>query len=489
MNITLNLEISNREILDFGDLEREIFDVALQVGRQLMEHALKKLDDELLAGRDAARYRNKGFRQTCIKTKLGAIEYSRRVYVDKAAPESARCVHLLDEALHMEKVGLVSAEVCQVAAAAVCETTYRGAAELISETTGLEISAQGVWNLIQKLGESQTSLVQRHAELAQHHKGTGVLTTKLLYEEDDGIWLKLQGKSRKEHGPSKEMKVGIAYDGVQWAETKSGKRRVLDNKVAYASFEDAKTFRKNKEGLVASRFNVEEIELRICNGDGANWIRKKNSAHCIGVLDKFHRNKKITECVRDPEFAAILRGLLYSKDIDLILSCLEARINSVSDPSEIEKLKELYSYYHENKDSLLSYDDRGITIPETREPGVIHHARLGSMESNVFTLIGNRMKGRRACWSERGANNLAVLLCQRHTIGFEGLFAPLPTLPQLPSLPQKEPEFVDTMPLYSADKIPRREGRGYEWKTCLTVSGTTGWLSSLLKAISKSNNF
>lgn len=150
MNITLNLEISNREILDFGDLEREIFDVALQVGRQLMEQALKKLDDELLAGRDAARYRNKGFRQTCIKTKLGAIEYSRRVYVDKAAPESARCVHLLDEALHMEKVGLVSAEVCQVAAAAVCETTYRGAAELISETTGLEISAQGVWNLIQK---------------------------------------------------------------------------------------------------------------------------------------------------------------------------------------------------------------------------------------------------------------------------------------------------------------------------------------------------
>lgn len=483
MTITLNIEISNKEIKNFGELEREIFDIALGVGRQIMQQALEKLDDELLAERDVTRYRNKGFQQTCIKTKLGAVEYKRRVYVDKAAPESTRCVHLLDEALDMKKVGLVSAEVCQIAATAVCETTYRGAAKLISDTTGLSITGQGVWDIIQRLGESQVSLVQRHAELAQHHKGTGALVTKLLYEEDDGIWLKLQGKSRQEYGPSREMKVGIAYDGVQWAETKSGKRRILDNKVAYASFENAKTFRKNKEGLVASRFDVDEIELRVCNGDGANWIRHKNNEQSIDVLDKFHRNKKITECVRDPEFAALLRGLLYSKNIDLLLDCLEAQINSVSDTSESEKLKELQSYYQENKASLLSYYDRNITIPETRKPGVIHHARLGSMESNVFTLIGNRMKGRRACWSEKGANNLAVLLCQRHTVGFENLFATLPLISP------KEPEFVDTLPLYSATKIPKREGKGYEWKDRLTISGTTGWLNSFLKEISKSNNF
>ena len=148
MNITLNLEISNTEIKNFGDLEREIFDIALSVGRQLMQQALEKLDNELLAERDVTRYRNKGFQQTCIKTKLGAVEYKRRVYVDNAAPESTRCVHLLDEALDINKVGLVSAEMCQIAAAAVCETTYRGAAELISETTGLTIPGQGVWDIL-----------------------------------------------------------------------------------------------------------------------------------------------------------------------------------------------------------------------------------------------------------------------------------------------------------------------------------------------------
>lgn len=483
MTITLNVEISNKEIKNFRGLVKEIYHIALGIGRQLLKTALEQLDDELLAERDHKRYRCKGYQKTCIKTIMGAVEYKRRVYVDDAAVESKRCVHLLDQELEIDKVGLVSEEVCQIAASAVTETTYRGASKLISETTGLDISPQGVWNVIQKLGKSQASLVQRHAELAQLHKGTGVLATDILYEENDGIWLKLQGRSRQEHGPSKEMKVGIAYDGARWDKTKSRKRRTLDNKIAYASFESAKEFRKNKEGLVASRFDVEGIQLRVCNGDGANWIRNKNSDRCIDVLDRFHRNKKITECVRDPEFAALLRKHLHDKDIDLLLECLDAQINSISDPSEIEKLRELQRYYTENKESLLGYFDRDIPIPKTREPGVVHHARLGSMESNVFTLIGNRMKGRRACWSEAGANNLVLLLCQRHTVGFEGLFA------KLPQLPAKEPEFVDTLPLLGASKIADTEGRGYELPNRLTISGTTGWLNGFLKGLTKRNNF
>lgn len=481
MTITLTVEIGKSEVKNFSGLVREIYRIVLGVGRELLKTALEQLDDEVLAGRDTARYRCKGFQKTCIKTIMGAVEYKRRVYVDEAAVEGKHCVYLLDQELEMDKVGLVSEEVCQIAATAVCETTYRGAAELISETTGLAISAQGVWDIIQRLGESQVSLVQRHAELAQLHKGTGALVTKLLYEENDGVWLKLQGESRKKYGVSKEMKVGIAYDGVQWAETRSGKRRVLDNKVAYASFENVRDFRKNKEGLVASRFDVDEIELRVYNGDGAQWIRQQNSEECIDVLDSFHRNRKITECVRDPQFAALLRGLLYSKNIDLLLECLEAQINSVTDTAESEKLKELQNYYKENRDSLLGYYDRGIPIPETRVPGVIHHARLGSMESNVFTLIGNRMKGRRACWSEKGANNLAMLLCQRHTVGFEDLFATLPAKPESSSR-------ITDPPVYNSSKIPKREGKGYEWRDCLHISDAPNWMRGFLKELISNHN-
>ena len=79
------------------------------------------------------------------------------------------------------------------------------------------------------------------------------------------------------------------------------------------------------------------------------------------------------------------------------MDCLEAYINSSNDEQEIAKLKELQKYYSENREALPGYYDRGIKIPETRQLGVVHNARLGSMESNVFTLLGNRMKGHRAC--------------------------------------------------------------------------------------------
>ena len=37
------------------------------------------------------------------------------------------------------------------------------------------------------------------------------------------------------------------------------------------------------------------------------------------------------------------------------------------------------------------------------------------MESNIFTIIGNRMKHNRTCRSVAGANNLAALLALHHT--------------------------------------------------------------------------
>jgi len=58
----------------------------------------------------------------------------------------------------------------------------------------------------------------------------------LLFEEQDGIHIKLQGKDRKTHGSGKEMKVAIAYDGAK----KTGKKRYeLTNKVACANFANA----------------------------------------------------------------------------------------------------------------------------------------------------------------------------------------------------------------------------------------------------------
>ena len=490
MNITVNLEIDKRETENFQKLERTVYRTVLKLGCEILEKTLEAMDEQLLDSRDVKRFRCKGFQKTCIKTIMGPVEFKRRVYLDNAAAEGPHCVHLLDEALELNQIGLVTEDVCALTATAACETSYRAAAKMVSEATGLSMSAQGAWNIVQKLGESQMTRIERHAELAQHGQGVGILETKLLYEENDGIWLKLQGKDRKQYGKDKEMKMGIAYPGVRWKLCKSGKkRRTLDNKVAYATFDSVKEFRRCKEGLVASRFDTSGIDLRIVNGDGAQWIQKKKGVKTISVLDKYHRNKKITECAGNTEFADNLRKLLFAGDTDMVPTFIEAQINSLlpeESQKEIDKLQELYSYFAENKEALLDPYKRGIEIPETYAPGEVHHARLGSMESNVFTLIGNRMKGRRRCWSIRGGNHLAMLLSAYHTSGFENLFA------DLPDPPKPKEVWKDMLPMFGASKVPEREGRGYDYCHTLSLANRAGtYLSELCRNMLRGsgNNF
>ncbi len=470
MTIAVEIDFCKQNISDFSGLAKTAFEYSLAFGRELVRRIVEERDAELREERDKSRYVNKGKRKTCLKTLLGDVEFERTVYVDKAVPEGQHCVFLLDEDLGIDTVGLVSPDACEAIANAICETTYRGAAQMLSETTGLTLSPQGVWDVVQKLGAYRGEQLERFSELAKAKKSEGCIETKLLYEEDDGVWLPLQGKDRKKYGPSKEMKVGIAYDGVLWSGGKSGKeRRKLHNKVAYTSFDSVAEYRKRKEGLVASRFNVKGIELRIRNGDGAGWVQGFGNAD-INVLDVFHRNKALLTHVQHDGLRKLLMKQLYEKNIPMLLACIEAMINSEEDTKTQEHYRTLQTYYESNADGLLSAYDRDVKIPDTSEPGVIHHARLGSMESNVFTLVGNRMKGRRACWSIRGATNLANLLCLYHTTGFSGMFTCF-------ALPTAETAVSDRKPL-SASKIPLKTGKGYECRSRVTVPNLP-WLKAI----------
>lgn len=326
MTIAVEIEFCKENITNFSDLAKAAFEYSLAFGKELVRRIVEERDAELREERDKRRYVNKGRRKTCLKTLLGDVEFERTVYVDKSVPEGQHCVFLLDEDLGIDTVGLVSPDACEAIANAICETTYRGAAQMLSETTGLTLSPQGVWDVVQKLGAYRGEQLERLGELAKAKKSEGCIETKVLYEEDDGVWLPLQGNDRKKYGPSKEMKVGIAYDGVLWSGGKNGKaRRELHNKVAYTSFDSVAEYRKRKEGLVASRFNVKGIELRIRNGDGAGWVQGFENAD-MNVLDVFHRNKALLTHVQHDGLRKLLMKQLYGKNIPMLFACIEAMI-------------------------------------------------------------------------------------------------------------------------------------------------------------------
>ncbi len=440
-------EKSGENKIDIREMERTIYTAVLAAGRTAMAEHLEELDDALADTRDKKRYRDKGKRRTVLKTMLGEVEFSRRVYVAEDDAGMKAHKYLLDEALGIDTPGQISPMLSEMVATGACESTYRETARQVSGLTGQMISHQTAWSITQEAGGRVRAREETLAAQARQDKGAGKLESKLLYEEADGIWLKLQGRDRRSCGPSREMKAAIAYSGVKH----NGKRRRLADKVACAGFGNVKDFISRKEGVIASVYRVDEIELRVLNGDGANWIAANKDEAAIYQLDPFHRNRAIREYVNDPELQALMMDLLYTKDVDKLLDVIEASINSTMVPEEQEKRRKLLYYFSNNKDGLVPYYRRGEKLPPVNEG--LSHARCGSMESNIFTLLGNRMKGRRACWSIRGADNLAALLCLKHT-------GRLPAV--LSGLGPIVPADAEPAPMgLSAGQVSERVGKGY----------------------------
>ena len=82
---------------------------------------------------------------------FGEVVYARTVY--QHVNGKTEWIYLLDEALEMDKIGLISTNLAEKIVETITKESYRGTADVVSQTTGLVISHGGAWNLVQKLGD------------------------------------------------------------------------------------------------------------------------------------------------------------------------------------------------------------------------------------------------------------------------------------------------------------------------------------------------
>ena len=152
--------------LTFKELEKNIYSWICQIGRDFTKEFLERYDRMLMEDRDKSKYRHKGSRQTTIKTVYGEVTYSRAVYGVTEEDGYRHYVYLLDETLELDNIGLISTNMAELLVKGITELSYRECASKISEMTGQTISAMGVWNVIQALGEKvceeETVLVEEH---------------------------------------------------------------------------------------------------------------------------------------------------------------------------------------------------------------------------------------------------------------------------------------------------------------------------------------
>lgn len=94
--------------LTFKEVEREIFELSCEIGKELMKRMLEQLDQELAENRNKAELRHAGKKKTTIKTLMGEATFRRNIYKRINEDGQTEYIHLLDEALGFETIGVIS---------------------------------------------------------------------------------------------------------------------------------------------------------------------------------------------------------------------------------------------------------------------------------------------------------------------------------------------------------------------------------------------
>ena len=449
----------------FKELEKNIYAWVCQIGREFTKEFLERYDRMLMEDRDKKKYRNKGTRQTTVKTVYGEVTYRRTVYEVTEEDETRRFVYLLDETLELDHVGLISTNMAELLVKGITELSYRECARQVSEMTGQTISAMGVWNVIQALGKK---ICEEEAELTEEYKKghlKGEKEVPVLFEEADGVYIKLQGKDRKKEKKDKaEIKIGIAYDG--WRRI-GPNRYELENKVVVAGFSKAKEFQEYREAVIAQEFDLDEVSQRILNADGASWIKKVKDKSTCFQLDPFHRNKAVKEKIHEETARDAVLELLREEEIEELFRYLEIYRNSLSNDDEIGDAEELIRYYENNREGLLPYQSQGLELPEP--PEGLEYRNMGTMENHVWSVIAKRMKHGHRSWSRRGGNHLAKILAKKCS-------GKLNEVTERLRRPVFEEEKVEELygEILMAAKAPKKDGKGYEYPAIGHVVGLDG---------------
>ena len=252
--------------ISFKELEQKIFAYVCELGREITRIMLESYDRELAEGRDKKAYRGKGSRRTTIKTVYGEVEYRRRVYQTKTENGQIAHVFLLDQAMRMDKIGLISTNLAEKIALTVTESPYRTTADIISQTCGQSISAQGVWNMMQRLGERIDEEEMHAVKQMEAEQTEGTRPLPVLFEEMDGVWLSMQDEHHKKM-KKQEMKVFTMYEGWDAEKEKEG-RSTLVGKTMLAGMEESRTVHEKREACIRRKYDADEIGQRILNGDG-----------------------------------------------------------------------------------------------------------------------------------------------------------------------------------------------------------------------------
>ena len=423
----------------FASLEAQAHQKGCQAAREALREKMEQLDEAIMKNRNKRLFRCINIRESTVKTIMGEVSYRRRCY--KITDDRNGYTFLLDEYLGLGN-GLFSESLKDMVVNECLNMSFRKAACAVSTMTNQSISHGEAWNILQERGAKLVTQEERLAAHNEKHGLRGDLETKVLFEEMDGVWLSMQGKDRPKKTGKREIKVATHYSG--WKKTAQDRYGTV-GKISYAGFDEPDEFHKKREAQVARYYNTDEIDVRVLSGDGANWIRGTDE-DVIMQLDPFHRSRAIMRGLPDKAVRAHVNRLLKDRKVTEALRYIADMKESVVGSKEKERICKLYKYLSDNKDTLLTWKERGVELPAP--PAGIVYRCLGTQEHSNCVLITNRMKRRNASWGIKGGGHMAKLINLRATLKSVG------------RLVFTELVFSQTPAPLSVAKTPKYDGKG-----------------------------
>ena len=228
--------------------------------------------------------------------------------------------------------------------------------------------------------------------------------------------------------------------------------------------EKSDEFHRKREALIEKKYNADEIQQRILNGDGGSWIKEPYDPEVIFQLDRFHIYQEIKRKLKEKEAQKAVTELFEAGKIDEMLEYIRIYGDSVESRDAADKrsgdAKKPYEYLSNNKAGLLPYQERGIKIPEAK-PGIVYKD-MGVQENQNCTAITLRMKHRRMRWSINGANNMAKALYRKEN---RELIDTIERYTDGLIFTMQMQEIVQTL---SAAKAPKKDGKGNRYVDVIT---------------------
>lgn len=165
-------------------------------------------------------------------------------------------------------------------------------------------------------------------------------------------------------------------------------------------------------GINREKYDVDEIQQRILNGDGGSWIKETYDPDAIFQLDRYHVYQEILRKINDRSAQREARNLFEEGKTEELLEFLLVYADSVETTDEKITGAEMHASYIDIlitiKPDCYLIESRGKDTGTKRRNCI---QNMGVQESQNCTVITMRMKHRRMRWSVKGASNMAKVLC------------------------------------------------------------------------------